>query len=193
MPRYTLKQQDPKSCGAACTVVAERELGTGTPTAQEEVSTYAAIRRTAGESDITRLVNRLNTAPRSARLVEDTHRTGQFLTRFTGLATQYGTYLGERTALGHLAGTVDNVAQLPAGHERRLLVVMFPKGSGYATHYVLARLDGGRVWIMNPDGPSDTAFTPAEVANWMTGSLTGTLEIGTGHWYVYTGIQVVVD
>ncbi|MBU6498899.1 MAG: hypothetical protein KGJ41_08705 [Rhodospirillales bacterium] len=200
MPRYSKRQQEPKSCGAATLLVTLKEL-TGAPaktTNTEEDAIYQAVKIPSGS------LGAGETLPSSvyayalgknlhAEIIESPQTAGAFATK-----PMYQLY---SYALGQ-AGIHPSVRELAdadfAGNARLFLVVKF--ASSDLTHYVLARKDGAAVYIMNPDPGSDEAMAlPAFGAAVSTNrggviihTPTGTANDGASRDYTFTGIAVRV-
>jgi hypothetical protein len=83
-----------------------------------------------------------------------------------------------------------------ADNARLFLIVGFTP-SGLKLRTVLARLDGGTYYVMNPDGGTDTAYTGTDLSSFLNAPIMKTPTMpnplpfaGLGKDYIYTGIAV---
>ena len=201
MTRVSKRQQEPKSCGAATLLVTLNELkGAPATTNVEEDRIYQAVKIPSGQlgedetlpTSIYRyaVANGLN-----AVIIESSSTAGTF-----GGKDMYKLYrhMVAMEGLGAQLKSRDIADTDLDGNGRLFLVVKFTNSD--LTHYILARKDGGRTFIMNPDpGSDDEMALPAFNARITTNSkgvLTydggKTVNDATHRAYDYTGIAVRV-
>lgn len=200
MPRLTYNQNHQRSCGACCAMVTLGELDSFPVNRSGEDVIYARIQR--GRDDVTnvrKLVNFLvNSQSRTAVLHEDLAHTGALLANVMlgggvggPLTAEYNLFAAERGGLqvGN-RGNATAVASL-VGNNRVMVAVAFIGGGGAPlAHFLLARIDAGQIYVMNPDGASDTLIS---AANWTTWTTTpGNFRTFGATNYMYLGIHVVI-
>ncbi len=201
MTRVSKRQQEQKSCGAATLLVTLHEL-TGAPatTNTEEDTIYKAVRIPTGQ------LGAGETLPSSVY----SYAVGKGLhAEIIESPSTHGAYSGKNmyklyrhaVALGGLGGQLKSrdVADTDLdGNGRLFLVVKFTNSD--STHYILARKDGGRVFIMNPDPGSDDEMPLPAFNDPISTNSKGVLVYDNGTTvndathrnYVYTGIAVRV-
>ena len=124
---------------------------------------------------------------RKAEIIESPNTNGglnPLTTQYPALKMLYDIYhAGANSAAVKIASADPSNAHIAKGE--RLFLVSKLDGQD-ATHYVLARRDGGQSWIMNPDpGSDDQMDVPAVGAQFST--------YGGKRKYVFTGIAVQVS
>lgn len=78
-------------------------------------------------------------------------------------------------------------------NEARVFIIvgfmdMGHSGPKLMTHTVLARKDQGSIWVMNPDGKSDTQYSEGEITTFLNGQQAPTAFAGKS--YLATGIAI---
>lgn len=199
MPRYSKRQQEALSCGAATLLVALRELGRPVLTTNDqEAALYAAIKIPdgspgAGETLPSSILSYAQNEGLRAEIIESPQTAGLF-----GAKAMYQLY---RYTLGTLG--INPTSREPADADmdnngRLFLVVKFNNSD--STHYVLARKDGGLTYLMNPDPGSDDQLPLPAFNDPLSTNRNGvivhnggsTANDGGRRGYVFTGIAVRV-
>ncbi|MGB0682964.1 MAG: hypothetical protein ACPGOV_09660 [Magnetovibrionaceae bacterium] len=190
MPRYSFAQTEQTSCGAAslATAVAELNHAGGGGIGAAEIPLFEKIKYPdRSGSDPTKLAfHAAKIMMKKVTILEDTARTGGLVGKLDKTAkAQYAALVSYEPA--PTTGIKKEDRALAAsdlqGGARALLVCII---AGTALmHYVLARHDGGSLWIMNPDGGTDSQVGLHSLAQ-------VPVTIG-GVGYIYTGIAIVIS
>lgn len=154
-----------------------------------EMAIYQNIWRGDGPDDspVSYVVNFFIGNDRSAELFEDQERIADIMAIVGAMAGPYGQHRGELDSAG-VTGTVGALSPEHFADNARVLLVALIDGN-YATHYLLARQDAGGLWVMNPDGGTDTQ--EPDLFTWANGQAGGAARIGNVD-YIFSGIFVRV-
>jgi len=158
MPRTQHNQLGPKSCGAASLMCALDELGhlgqaVDTITEQD---IYNSTQRAPNDvSSPAKVVKTALARGAQAWLMETPWRTAALMAnspiQLGSAWLEYSAELWKEWVWRTPRSLTP--ADLTSG-VRAMLISVIMDGSG-ATHFILARYDGGHYWVMNPDGASD--------------------------------------
>jgi hypothetical protein len=176
MAHYSFQQTEPQSCTAASIMVTLAELGKipatdikqtkemeiwgltkrGNVKGQEEVMPHKAINYLTSQGLVTELhQNKTITDGLKKAAAHDYAEYKQ------GLKDEKITRSGEL-----------NLTTAFAKDARVFLIVGFMEANALKTHTILVRKDGGKLWVMNPDGGSDTEYADAKVLAFIGGQKT---------------------
>ncbi len=75
--------------------------------------------------------------------------------------------------------------------DARIFVIVGFMQPTLKTHTVLMRKDQGQIWVMNPDGGSDTSYSEGEIANFLAGQMAPVNFAGRS--YLCAGIAIRVS
>jgi hypothetical protein len=160
---------------------------------------YTLVQRAPGSvTNVAKLVNFLVSSGRDAVVHEDIVFTGALLAnpRLGGgpggpLTAEYNLYRAERGRLVAATRGADRAVASLVGANRVMVAVAFIGGGGPLAHFLLARIDGGQIYVMNPDGASDTLISVADWTTWTT--TPGDFRNFGVTNYMYLGIHVVIS
>ncbi len=201
MGRTLRKQHNPKSCGAACSLVAAIELGDGLKNDDtQEDAIYNAVKIPSGspvgadEVLPSSLVAYLGTG-HTAEILESPDTT-KVLVKVTwalnkAMQGMYALYDGVVTASGCKRGIRDIKADDLKSNGHLILVVKFALQD--KLHYLLAREDSSKCYIMNPDPGTDEAISLPKVGGAIKTNVGNPIGDPYGERdYTYMGIAVHV-
>lgn len=192
MPRYSFAQTRAQSCGAVAVMVAMAELGViGAPqiNAATETQIWRNIWRgnAPNESPVSYVANFFIGNDRNAQLYEDQTRIANLMAASPAMVTDYGRHRDELSSAG-MTGQISPLLPLHFADNARIVLAVIIAATGQL-HYLLARQEGGGIWVMNPDSGMDTQ--QPDLFAWANGPAGGARDIG-GVNYIFTGIFVRV-
>lgn len=194
-------QHQPKSCGAACSLVTRIELGAKIAlTDAEEDTIYNSLKEPKGSPLVDEILPNNIVAYMlknglTASIIESSNTTLDLLkVRWKANAKLQGLYLfyDQGVTSSKLAKTTKDLDDTDLDNDARLFLVLKFKGKD-ALHYVLARKgdppNEKQCYIMNPDPGTDEAINLPKVG----GPLKTNLGTPKGvREYIYLGIAVHV-
>ena len=173
MARYSYNQTEEQSCTAAAIMVTLAELGKIASTdidQTREMRIWEQTKRGTVQGKEEVMPHNGIDCLCSYGLHTELHENNQITAVLKhAAAADYAEY--ER-GLQHYqitrSGAV-NITTAFANDARVFLIVGFMSGQDLKTHTVLMRRDQGSLWVMNPDGGTDTQYTDAEVLQFTSG------------------------
>ncbi|GGB82510.1 hypothetical protein GCM10011352_05430 [Marinobacterium zhoushanense] len=192
MPRYSFAQTQAKSCGAVSVMVSMAELGVITApeiNAATEMKIWQNIwQAKKEESPIAYVANFFIGNGKKAQLYEDQARIVDLMDgNPDAMAQAYGAHRDQLASTG-MTGQISALNASHFDNDARILLVVLIASTGQG-HYLLARKDGGNIWVMNPDGGRDTQ--QPNLYAWTSGKVGSVANVG-GVDYIFTGIFVRV-
>lgn len=200
MNRYHFAQTDGQLGGAANAMVTMAEFGAIAPnklTKETEQKIWKNIRQDKddeeSESPIAFLANFFIGNNRKVNIFEDTNRITA-LRKIPEMDKAYKQHVDELITTGIkdlAAGVLVKNAPLSLAsfnNDAHVILVAIIKDTGL-THYVLARKDKGDIWVMNPDGGTDTK--QPNLIKWATGAVGEVAKIGNLN-YIFSGVYLRV-
>jgi hypothetical protein len=101
-------------------------------------------------------------------------------------AADYGQYEGALISANITRQGKLNLGTAFSDDARVFLIVGFMSKAKLMTHAVLMRKDGGQIYVMNSDGPSDTPYSDSAIGGFLAGQ---TAQVAfAGKQYMFTGI-----
>lgn len=199
MPIYGFQQSEPTSCAgaAAMVVLAELECITGL-SVELEMNIWETVwsGKPPFESPVANVVTFFRQQRLHSDVYEDDARVNTLKDADAKMSDAWVAHRAQMEARG-IAGAEIRIASLVRErfqHDARILLVVLiakPGPSFGLSHYVLARMEGDRVLIMNPDGASNTDFPMEKLLQWTNGPDPSVMNIGVDKPYIFSGIYVV--
>lgn len=192
MAREAHKQLEPKSCGASSIMCAVKEFSL--PMNWDDGNAtriYRNIQKGIGdESLISKMVVELNKHGLKAQVIEDEDRTGVFkgMPAFTVPYSDYRNDVSKASLTIDVRKSLNPFKADDFKDSARIFLCVIIVGQDL-THWVLARREGGKFYVMNPD-PGLNAEMP-DLLTWMTGSPVDVKDV-CGVKYLFSGIVLRV-
>ncbi len=173
MARYSYNQTEEQSCTAAAIMVTLAELG---KIAATDIDQNREM-RIWGQTKRGNVQGQEEVMPHSAidclcsyGLHTELHQNKQITAVLKhAAATDYAEYKQGLQRYQIPRSGALNITTAFANDARVFLIVGFMSGLALKTHTVLVRRDQGSLWVMNPDGGTDTQYSDAEVLLFISG------------------------
>jgi hypothetical protein len=188
MARFEHKQLEQKSCGASAIMCTVKEFSL--PMNWDDANAdriYRNIQKGIhDESLMSKMVAELKKHGLKVQLIEDEDRTGVFksLPAFSGPYSDYRSDVASAALTIETRKSPDPFKADDFKDSARILLVVIIVGQNL-THWVLARREGGKYYVMNPD-PGKNAEMP-DLLTWMNGAATDVKDV-CGVKYMFAGI-----
>jgi hypothetical protein len=176
MAHYSYQQTEQQSCTAAAIMVTLAELGKIAATdidQTREMRIWGQTKRSSvkGQEEIMphSAIDCLCSYGLQTELHQNRTITGGLK---QAAAKDYAEYKQGVQRYQIPRGAALNLSTAFAKDARVFLIVGFMVGNDLKTHTILLRRDQGNIWVMNPDGGSDTQYSDSQVLGFISGQTT---------------------